>query len=166
MKPLKIYRISDKYINFLKTIDSRVQNNKDRRRPYVGIVLNVGRFRYFVPMESPQPNHANIKPGHHIMKLDNGRLGMLGFNNMIPVPDSAIIPFDIADEPNRQYADLLRRQATIINRNKADIYDHASKTYYHVVTKKNKFLMSICCDFTALEKACKRYRPDYMPKKK
>lgn len=69
METLKIYRISDKYIRFLKSRDTRVQDNKNRRRPYVGVVLYVGEFRYFVPMESPKPNHAKIKAGKHIMKL-------------------------------------------------------------------------------------------------
>ena len=129
METLKLYRVSDKYIRFLKGMDSRVQDNKDRRRPYVGVVLYVGEFRYFVPMESPKPNHANIKPGRHLMKLDNGKLGLLGFNNMIPIHESALIQFNIDDEPDMKYAELLRRQVSVINRNKADIYDHATKTY-------------------------------------
>lgn len=164
METLRLYRVSDKYIRFLKGTDSRVQDNKNRRRPYVGVVLYVGEFRYFVPMESPKPNHANIKSGHHIIKLDNGNLGLLGFNNMIPVHDSALIPFDIDNEPDLKYADLLRRQVSTINRNKADIYDHATKTYYSVVNKKNSFLIRICCDFKKLEYACKRYDPNHVPK--
>lgn len=163
METLKIYRISDKYIRFLKGIDSRVQDNKDRRRPYVGVVLYVGSFRYFVPMESPKPNHVNIKPGRHIMKLDNGNLGLLGFNNMIPVHDAAIIEFNIDDEPDAKYAELLRRQVSVINRSKADVYAHATKTYYSVVNKKTTFLVGICCDFKKLENACKRYNPDHTP---
>ena len=116
METLKLYRVSDKYIRFLKGTDSRAQDNKDRRRPYVGVVLYVGECRYFVPMESPKPNHSNIKPGRHVIKLDNGKLGLLGFNNMIPVHDSALIPFDIDNEPDLKYADLLRRQVSTINR--------------------------------------------------
>lgn len=161
MESLRLYRISDKYIRFLKSRDPRVQDNKDRRRPYVGVVLYVGDHRYFVPMESPKPNHANIKPGRHIMKIDNGKLGLLGFNNMIPVHDAALIAFDIDREPNAQYAELLRRQVSYINRNKADILNHASQTYYSVVHKNNKFLLKICCDFKKLEYACKQYDPNH-----
>lgn len=160
METLKLYRISDKYIRFLKSRDSRVQDNKDRHRPYVGVVLYVGDHRYFVPMESPKANHANIKSGRHIMKIDNGKLGLLGFNNMIPVHDAALISFDINNEPNLQYAELLRRQVTFINRNKADVLNHASQTYFNVVNKKNRFLLKICCDFKKLEYACKQYNPN------
>lgn len=161
MESLKLYRISDKYIRFLKSRDIRVQDNKDRRRPYVGVVLYVGDHRYFVPMESPKPNHTRIKPGRHIMKIDNGKLGLLGFNNMIPVHDAALISFDIDTETDVQYAELLRRQISFINRSKADVLNHASQTYFSVVHKKNAFLLKICCDFKKLEHACKQYDPNH-----
>ena len=159
MEPLRIYRVADKYIRFLKRSDRRVQDNKNRRRPYVGIVLHVGDYRYFVPMESPKPNHQQIKSGQHLLKLDGGKLGLLGFNNMIPVHDSALIAFDIDAEPDKQYAELLRRQAAYINRNKTDVLRHASKTYYSTVKGNNAFLKTICCDFRGLEQACRQYDP-------
>lgn len=159
MEPLRLYRVSDRYIRFLKARDSRVQDNKNRRRPYVGVVLSVGGFRYFVPMESPKPSHAKLKSGRHLLKIDEGRLGLLGFNNMIPVHDSALISFDVGQEPDTKYAELLRRQISYINRNKASVMDHAAKTYDGVVRKKNAFLLKICCDFKALEEACGQYVP-------
>ena len=161
MENLRIYRIDEKYIRFLKSRDNRVQNNKDKRRPYVGVVLLVGEFKYFVPMESPKPNHKNLKSGNHLLKLDNGKLGLLGFNNMIPVPESALIAFDINCEPDANYKELLRRQIRYINKVKAVIYDHASKTYYHTVKGNNAFLLKICCDFKKLERACVKYDPNH-----
>lgn len=159
MNNLRIYRVDDRYIRFLKSRDHRVQDNKNKRRPYVGIVLTVGQYEYFVPMESPKPNHANIKSGKHIMRLDSGRLGLLGFNNMIPVRDAALIDYNIDQEPDPRYKSLLQNQIRFCNRHKADIYDHAQKTYFDVVNKKNAFLLKISCDFRALERACREYRP-------
>lgn len=49
MEALRIYRIEDQYVRFLKSRDDKVQDNKNRRRPYVGVVLYVGSFKYFVP---------------------------------------------------------------------------------------------------------------------
>lgn len=161
MESLKLYRISDQYIRFLKSRDNRVQDNKGRKRPYVGVVLYVGKFRYFVPMESPKPGHAKIKAGHHIMKIADGRYGILGFNNMIPVREEALISFNIDEEPNVQYANLLRRQISFINRHKAEVYDHANQTYIRVVDKSNKFLLTISCDFKKLERACRQYDPNH-----
>lgn len=166
MDNLKIYRISEQYIRFLGSRDKKVQYNKGNRRPYVGVVLLVGEYRYFVPMESPKPNHASIKSGKHILKLDNGRLGLLGFNNMVPVHNDALINYDIDAEPDVKYRELLRNQAVICNRMKADIYSRASRTYYDVVNNKNEFLVRISCDFKALESACKSYKKDFKPRKK
>lgn len=166
MDTLRIYRVDEKYIRFLHSKDSRVQFNKGNRRPYVGIVLMVGSYKYFVPMESPRPSHNKIRPGYHIMKLDKGNLGLLGFNNMIPIHKEALIEFSIDDEPDEQYASLLRRQASYINRNKASIFQHASKTYFNAVPKNNAFLNKICCDFKKLERACDKYNPNYIPQRK
>lgn len=164
MENLRIYRISDHYIRFMNSRDSRVQYNKGARRPYVGVVFSFAGFQYFVPMESPKPNHANIKAGKHIMRLDEGRYGLLGFNNMIPVHKDALIEFDIDAEPDEKYRELLKRQASLCNRQKADILNHAQMTYFDVVNKKNKFLMRISCDFKKLEAACKSYRKDFKNK--
>lgn len=168
MEPLRIYHVSDNYIRFLRSRDEKVQYNKGARRPYVGIVFSFGRFKYFVPMESPKPNHATIKPGKHIIKLDGGKYGILGFNNMIPVHPDALIAFDINDEPDEKYRELLKRQVSCCNKIKADILNHAQMTYFDVVSKENKFLVKISCDFRKLEKACKAYNKNYIssqPKK-
>lgn len=159
MADLDIYRIEDRYIRFLHSRDSRVQFNKDHRRPYVGVVLLVGEYRYFVPMESPKPNHVTMKAGPHLYKLDGGSLGLLGFNNMVPVPECALIRFDVNAEPDPQYRRLLQHQARAINNSQGAILHCASKTYFSVVTGKNKFLCKVSCDFRALERACKAYDP-------
>lgn len=143
-----------------------VQYNKGARRPYVGIVLTVGSYRYFVPMESPKDNHKKLKPSIHIMPLENGKYGQLGFNNMLPIHPAALISFDINNEPDKKYAELLKRQAYFINNHKADIFNRAAKTYFRATTKsKDNFFTKVCCDFKKLERACDRYDPNYKPKK-
>lgn len=166
METLRLYRVEDVYIRYLHSRDCKVQYNKDARRPYVGVVLDFGGFKYFVPMESPKPNHVKIKSGKHILKLKNGEYGLLGFNNMIPVHKDALIEFDINDERDEKYKKLLQRQILICNRMKADILNHAQMTYFDVVNLKNKFLIEISCDFRNLEMACKQYKKDYKKSKK
>lgn len=166
MEALKIYRVSDKYVRYLNGADKRVQYNKSSRRPYVGVVLTVGSYRYFVPMESPKENHKKLRPSIHIMPIDGGKYGILGFNNMIPVPSAALIPLDINSEPDKKYAELLKRQATYINRHKTDVLDRAAKTYFRATTKnKDNFFVKVCCDFKRLEIACDNYNPNFKPKK-
>lgn len=164
METLRIYHVSDHYIKFLHGSDTKVPYNKGMRRPYVGIVFSFAGYKYFVPMESPKPNHANIKNGKHILKLDGGRYGLLGFNNMIPVHKDALIEINIDAEPDRKYRELLKHQVSLCNRMKADILDHAQNTYFDVVGNKNKFLVSISCNFRKLEKACKAYDPTHIKK--
>lgn len=166
METLRLYKISDHYIRFLHGKDSRVQYNKDVRRPYVGVVFRFGGYNYFVPMESPKPNHANIKPGKHILKLDGGKYGLLGFNNMVPVHKDALIQFDIDEEKDVKYRELLKRQVSWCNKMKADILNHAQMPYFGVVNKNNKFLMQVSCDYKKLESACKSYKKDFKSKKK
>lgn len=166
MENLRIYKIKDHYIRFIHSVDPKVQFNKDAKRPYVGVVFQFGGYQYFVPMESPKPNHATIKSGKHILKLDGGKYGLLGFNNMIPVHKDALIYFDIKAEEDEKYKRLLQHQAEICNRMKADILNHAQSTYFDVVNNDNKFLVKISCDFKKLERACKKYRADYIPNRK
>lgn len=145
MKNLKIYK------------RFKVQYNKNAKRPYVGGVFRFAGFDYFVPMESPKPNHSKIKAEKHILKIKNGSYGLLGFNNMVPVHKDALIEFDIKKEKDIKYRNLLLHQMECCNRMKADIMNHAQMTYFDVVTNKNKFLVNISCDFKKLEKACKQF---------
>ena len=165
MNNLRIYKIEEHYIRYLHSRDKKVQYNKNTKRPYVGVVFNFGGFQYFAPLESPKPNHQKIKSGKHLLKIDSGRYGMIGFNNMVPVHKDALIDIDISAEKDDMYRDLLQRQVYLINRMKADILNHAQMTYFDVTSGKNKFLVGISCDFKKLEKACKEYNKNYKAKK-
>ena len=48
MENLRIYRITDHYVRYLNGTDSRVQYNKNAKRPYVGVVFTFGKFKHFV----------------------------------------------------------------------------------------------------------------------
>lgn len=157
MGTLKIYRVQDGYVEYLQKYDYRVQYNKRERRPYVGVVLTVGDHDYFVPMESPKPNHANLKNNIHILKIADGKYGLLGFNNMIPAKQHYLIEFDIDKEPDRKYRELMKNQLKWCNDHKDTIRERAHKTYEAVTVKKNPFFMKVCCDFKLLETVYTRY---------
>ncbi len=84
---------------------------------------------------------------------------------MVPVPKFALTEVNIEAEPDEKYRELLKRQASLCNRIKADILNHAQMTYFDVVQGTNKFLVKVSCDFRKLETACKEYKPDYKVKK-
>ncbi len=158
MSKLRLYHIREGYVEFLHKIDSRVQLNKGERRPYVGVVLRVEDHDYYVPLESPKENHANIKSGGPVLKLDNGRLGIMGFNNMIPVMKYQLIDFDIQQIQDEKYRALLQKQLTFCEKNKALILSRAEKTYKKSLDRNNAFYRKVCCDFKKLEAACGTYK--------
>jgi len=154
---LKLYKMRDGFVEFMHNVDSRVQFNKTERRPYVGVVLTIGEHDYFVPMESPKPNHRNMKSNIHIMKIEDGRYGILGFNNMIPAKKHYLIEFDIDKEPDEKYKRLLYNQLLFCNNHKQEIFARAKKTYDAVAVKRQPFFMKICCDFKKLEAEYTKY---------
>lgn len=55
---LNLYSISDKYIKYLRQFDDKIYDNKEdmriHERKYLGIVLTVNEFNYYIPMSSPK----------------------------------------------------------------------------------------------------------------
>lgn len=157
MGKFRFYHIEDKYIAYLHSVDNRVQYNKGQRRPYVGIVLSVAGQDYYVPLESPKKGHAKMKSSGPILKLDNGKLGIMGFNNMLPVLHSELIEIDFNRISDRKYRTLLQNQARCCNHMVTEIMHRAASTYRKATAKCNPFYEKICCDFKLLEDAAKKY---------
>jgi len=157
---MKIYKVDLDYIKFLYQSDNRVQYNSDyndsknENRPYIGIVLSINGLNYFAPLEHPRPKHANLKSNPHIYKIKNGRLGLIGLNNMIPVPVEALISFDIKKDPNSA---ILQSQYVECKNNWNVIQRKANDIYRRRTIKPNKFEQDVYCDFKLLETECKKY---------
>lgn len=166
MGKFKFCHISDKYIAYLHSIDNRVQLNKGEHRPYVGIVLKVQGADYYVPLESPKPNHAKIKNGGPVLKMDDGKLGIMGFNNMIPVGKDCLLDFEIREVADEKYRMLLYNQVRYCEKH-WDLILRRAETVYRKAVERNVPLYSrVCCDFKKLERKSKNYDPAYRPKKK
>ncbi len=59
-KTLKICYLDDEYINYLRKFDSKVAYNKNKTRPYIGIVYTFNNLNYFAPLSSPKPKHLKM----------------------------------------------------------------------------------------------------------
>ena len=61
---LKIYSVSDKYINYLRKSYPNVYSNKEKHRThtrkYIGIVLELEGYHYYVPMSSPKDSDYQV----------------------------------------------------------------------------------------------------------
>ena len=90
---------------------------------------------------------------------DDGKLiGVLNFNNMIPVNDSVLVDLDISVNPgdsarDRAYKLLMQDQLRWCNANRNIIRHKASKLYWIVVERPQtaRGLVRRCCDFKRLE---------------
>ena len=158
---MKIYKVDIEYIKYLHNFDSRVQCNENytntlnQNRPYVGIVLSINGQNYFAPLEHPRPSHKNLKNNLHIYKIKGGKYGIIGLNNMIPIPDIALINFNINTDKNKN---ILVSQYIECSKNWRNIQNRAYQIYNKRITTPNKFEKKMFCDFALLEKKCLEYQ--------
>ncbi len=163
MDKLKLYRVNIDYIKYLYEFDNKVQYNPNReddytaRRPYLGIVLTINELNYFVALEHPRIQHQEMKNNPFIFKIHNGKYGILGFNNMIPITEENLVNFDINQE-NEKYRQILISQYHFCNKHIKEILEKANTTYNRRIEGKNKFLNKVCCDFKLLEEKCREYK--------
>jgi len=167
MAKIRMYRVQLDYIKYLwEYIDKKVQYRKGASdeynimRPYVGVVYELGDYKYFAPLEHPRLEHQRLKANPHIVKIDGGVLGIIAIGNMIPVTDEILIKFDINAESG-WYRKILIRQYIFCKNNIVNICENATKTYENVVNKKIEFFVKNCCDFKSLEIGLKEYLTVY-----
>lgn len=157
-KRLKLYYISENYIKYLQQFDYRVPANKNTKRPYIGIVYQYNGFNYFAPLSSPKEKHLKMdKKAIDIWKIDNGNLGIVNFNNMVPCSLnvlSEVLP-TISD---KKYRKLLENQIECINRDRDNMLNKIIRFHnkYNTNTLKEN-VKNRCCDFRLLESKCKDY---------
>lgn len=162
MKYFELYYVDIKYIKYLYKFDNKVQYNPNladdytARRPYLGIVLKINDINYFVPLEHPRKSHQKIKNNIHIFKIHKGKYGVLGLNNMIPIPLDVVTRVNI-NEQSTAYKQILISQYRFCNKHSDIILKKAKSTYEQYINGKNKFLKTICCDFKKLEEKLKEY---------
>ena len=156
---LKFYIVSEEYIEYLSKYDTHVSWNKEKKRPYIGIVLKVETHLYFAPLYSYKVGYDKYKENPSFMRIKNrkGRnVSIVRFAEMIPVPESEIKLLDFKARDDK-YRDLLQAENDFINDNKEMIYSKAKKIYRNVVKIKIPFFTEISCNFRLLEQKAKEY---------
>ena len=155
---MKFYTVSNDYITYLKICDSKVPDNYDQARPFIGIVININDFDYIAPLSSPKPHLEKInnsKPS--CFKLfnrtnDKEFLGVINLNYMIPYYEGEINLLDIDSITDEKYKGLIYKQFEYIKLNKEEIKKRANTLYDLVTVKQHNHFCSISCDFKKLEK--------------
>ena len=131
-------------------------------RLFIGELFKVQNYKYFAPLSSPKPKFLQMKNKIDFLRIDNGKLGAINFNNMIPVKIENIIVIDLNKEcitkAESKYQNLLKDQLKWLNRNDEKLYSRAQSLYDKYIngTLANN-IRSRCCDFKLLEKKCEEY---------
>ena len=58
---LHFYTIKNDFITKMKSLDSKIQNNYDGKRPYIGVLLVVNGLNYYAPLSSYKEKQDRIK---------------------------------------------------------------------------------------------------------
>lgn len=159
---LLFFRATDRYINFLQDIDSKIMNNRNenRERIYVGVLFTIGRHQYYAPITSyKEDKHGRIKNSDQTCIIIYGderdaeedkKLALINLNNMFPVFPSEITAINFDDEDDK-YKILLEKEYRFVDGNKEKITKKARKLH-ELRTKKNiPRINRLCCNFTKLE---------------
>lgn len=151
-KRLNLYLIDIKYVRNLAKADDHVmsispQTGKERR-------------------SSPKPKHKSMKNDVDFTKILDGEklIGVLNFNNMIPVDESCIIPLNLQitgedDGATRHYKKMAAKQLDWCQHNRDAIIKKANKLYLMVQSDKvSGLLKRRCCNFKVLENVLQRWK--------
>lgn len=152
---LMFYRVSDRYINFIRNIDNTILINTEngRQRPYVGIIFTIGIHQYFAPLSSYKSSKYDKVKNHTIHKITrkNGRhLAVIKLNCMFPIIQTEMEKIDFNFEEAR-YRNLLMEEYKAVLRDQEEIKNKAMRLYNDVVVKKKPFFVKISSNFSLLE---------------
>ena len=151
---MKICTVNSDYLKYLHAFDKRVEFSApapdayNSSRPYTGSVLaSAGSsIGFYAPFEHPRKKHAGLKKNMHIIKIYDGRLGLISLNNMIPVPSGQLTEIKTDESDSRiireQYKFCIRFENLI--RSRAELIYAKSRTM-------NSFEKNVFCDFRKLE---------------
>ncbi len=165
MEELLFYVVDKNYIKYLSKFEKHVSYNKDEighSRPYLGIVLKIDNYNYFVPLYSYKEHYSKYKNNpsfFFVYDRKNKPLAIIKFSSMIPVPiNFNVISLLEYNKQDNKYKDLISAEYRYINSKKEEIYKRANKMYIAVTKHKNNFLKTIACNFKLLEEKCVNYK--------
>ena len=167
---LNLYSVSDSYIKYLRQFDEKIYDNKEEirthERKYLGVVLTVNEFNYYIPMSSPKKsdykdfkNKIIREDAKTIIRMkEGGRLyGTLRISNMIPVSITELEPYSISNETDIKYKDLVMGELRYINNNKNKIVKYAKIVYNQRIKNIDIPYIKNTVDFRLLEEKLKEW---------
>ena len=183
-KDFGLYNIDTDYLKHLHdNIDSEVRYSDKKaydRKPFLGLVVVIDAYNYFIPLTSAKPKHAAWKltsPTHYTIyetiKAERQRprdiikplpdsdtkilrlLAILDIKKMPPVPDGLFHRIDFRQLEDRAYSILLQKEFRFCLKQKKGIIEKAGAIYQE--QKETGTVYPMFCNFTALEACALEY---------
>ena len=151
---MRIYKIDLDYIKHLHSQDDKVQYNSDytnsqnQNRPYIGPILIKDGISFYAPLEHPRSVHTKLKESSYLIKIDGGKYGLIGINNMIPVPDDKLIDFDISKD---KHSKVLISQFVFCKKHIRELVRKANKVYTALANSQTTPSQYTSCNFIKLK---------------
>lgn len=161
----KIVIIDYKYCDYLRKFDNKVIYNMGEKelRPFLGVLFNIEKFEYFAPLSSPKKKHKTMKNMLDFFKIKNGELGVINFNNMIPVTSKNYLLINLNSDKldsniDKKYKKMLREQVIWLNKNNIQVRKKSNILYKLYTNGKLPLnIIKRCCNFKLLEEKCLEY---------
>ena len=176
-----LYNIDINYLRYLHQFDSEVQFDEDghyERKPFVGVMIVVAGYNYFIPLSSRKPKHVNwdnVGTAHYLIyeiikaealcdndiykpNIDNKVckiLAALDIKKMIPVPDGLFTRINFNEITSRKYRRLLQKEYQFCRNIRDGILAKANTI--HQEQKSSGIIHDCYCNFSLLESACDTY---------
>jgi len=160
---LKLYSIDMKYVRDLHNADDRVQSVSPQihksNRPFVGVVVICDKHKYCIPLDHPKDKHYIMKNDVDFTRIFDGDklIGVMNFNNMIPVDETLIRLLNVKPEKTdtgaeKAYKLLCAKELDWVQKNQDAVIRKANKLYRMITTDEaNNSLRRRCLDFKKLE---------------
>lgn len=170
---LNLYSISDKYIKYLRQFDDKIYDNKEEirnhERKYLGVVLTVNEFNYYIPMSSPKRSDY-LDFDKKIIRNDTKTIirihersrlyGTLRISNMIPVPITELEPYITSDEDDLKYKEVILVELRYINNNSSKIVKYAKIVYNQKIKNMDIGYINNTVNFKLLEEKLKEWNKE------
>ncbi|MBO4904121.1 MAG: type III toxin-antitoxin system ToxN/AbiQ family toxin [Lachnospiraceae bacterium] len=179
VEEFKVYSVSDAYISYLREHEPNVYSNKEdnrtHTRKYIGIVIEMNGFNYYIPMSSPKDSDyqvagdgkvikKSIVPIMRITEKSNGvkeLKGTLRISHMIPVPEAELTLYDLDHEEDLDYKALVSAEIIFIRKHADKIRDNAELLYKQKMKNdETAGYVKSALNYLELEKLCQQYSND------
>ena len=160
MENIKLYTVSEKYIEYLSSYAPHLFRNKaanqTHHRAYIGIVLQVNGLDYIAPLSSFKEKHKRMQETLDFIKIK--RYAVINLNNMFPIQSKDYTYLNFSKERDSKYKSLLLAEYRYIKSIQEKIRKNASLVYKLKISGETSSLTKRCNDFLLLEEKCRKYK--------